>query len=351
MQQLPSVIDALNTAQAVQNGAAAAQIEGSRLFGITMIGATAENGRKLLLTVAFVLVAWIVTKMIRWLLGQFVGSRAGTRFQFWAKQGVSLIVAAMLLLGIASIWFDNPARLASVIGLIGAGIAFALQRVITAVAGYFVILRGKTFNVGDRIVMGGVRGDVISLSFMQTQIMEMGQPPAAQSDEPAMWVKSRQFTGRIVTVTNDKIFNEPVYNYTHEFPYIWDEISVPVRYSDDRSAAEHILLEAAQRHALSRESMGDEETRRLRDRFGIEVGTIDPRVYWRLTDNWLELTVRFLTPDHGVRDVKDAMSREILAALDEAKIGIASATYEIVGVPPLRLEGARPPEVSRSSSA
>ena len=49
------------------------------------------------------------------------------------------------------------------IGLLGAGLAFALQRVITAVAGYFVILRGKTFNVGDRIVMGGVRGDVIEI--------------------------------------------------------------------------------------------------------------------------------------------------------------------------------------------
>ena len=139
-------------------------------------------------------------------------------FQFWAKQGVSLIVAAILLLGILSIWFDNPARLASALGLIGAGIAFALQRVITAVAGYFVILRGKTFNVGDRIVMGGVRGDVIGLSFMQTRIMEMGQSPQGAGRCPSMWVRSRQFTGRIVTVTNDKVFDEPVYNYTHEFP-------------------------------------------------------------------------------------------------------------------------------------
>ena len=31
------------------------------------------------------------------------------------------------------------------------------------------------------------------------------------------------------------------------------------------------------------------------------------------------------------------MSREILAALDEAGIGIASATYEITGVPPLQV--------------
>ena len=109
-----------------------------------------------------------------------------------------------------------------------------MQRVITAVAGYFVILRGKTFNVGDRIVMGGVRGDVIDFSFMQTRIMEMGQPPKVERNtDPAMWVRSRQFTGRIVTVTNDKIFDEPVYNYTREFPYIWEEIrpAGPIRRS------------------------------------------------------------------------------------------------------------------------
>ena len=57
----------------------------------------------------------------------FIGSRTDTPLQFWARQGVSLIVAAIVLLGILSIWFDNPARLASVIGLVGAGMAFALH--------------------------------------------------------------------------------------------------------------------------------------------------------------------------------------------------------------------------------
>ena len=87
-----------------------------------------------------------------------------------------------------------------------------------------------------------MRGDVIALTFMQTQIMEMGQPPAVQGADPAMWVRSRQFTGRIVTVTNDKVFDEPVYNYTREFPFIWEEISLPIPYRADRSRAEAILL-------------------------------------------------------------------------------------------------------------
>lgn len=63
---------------------------------------------------------------------------------------------------------------------------------------------------------------------------------------------------------------------------------------------------------------------------------MQPRVYWRITDDWLELTVRFVVEEHGVRDLKDAASRDILAGLDEAGIGIASATLDIVGFPPLR---------------
>lgn len=73
------------------------------------------------------------------------------------------------------------------------------------------------------------------------------------------------------------------------------------------------------------------------------VGATPANVYWRLTNNWLELAVRFLSPDHGTREIKDAMSRDILKELDPAGIGIASATYEITGMPTLTVErqGAR----------
>ena len=86
--------------------------------------------------------------------------------------------------------------------------------------------------------------------------------------------------------------------------------------------------------------MADDEVNRIKDEFGLNVGDIDPRVYWRLTDNWLELTVRFLAPDHGIRPIKDAMSRQILAGLEEAKIQIASGTYAIVEMPPIKIETA-----------
>ena len=64
--------------------------------------------------------------------------------------------------------------LASAAAFVTAGLAIASQRMITAFAGYLIILRGKNFNVGDRIVMGDVYGDVVGLGFMQRTIIEMG---------------------------------------------------------------------------------------------------------------------------------------------------------------------------------
>ena len=152
-------------------------------LGIDWVGVNAENGRKLVLSLAFVAVVLLASAAIRAVLGLVLDRTAhgGVQAKFWARQGVSLFAAVVLILGLLSIWFSDPARLATALGLVSAGLAFALQQVVTSIAGYFVILRGSTFTVGDRISMGGVRGDVISLGFIQTTIMEMGEPPNVQA--------------------------------------------------------------------------------------------------------------------------------------------------------------------------
>jgi hypothetical protein len=61
-------------------------------------------------------------------------------------------------------------------------------------------------------------------------------------------------------------------------------------------------------------------------------------VYVRLTDNWVELSLRFLGRDHGIRALKDRMSREILSGLRAANIPVASGTYAIVEMPPLEVQ-------------
>lgn len=304
-------------------------------FGIRLIGLNTTTAHKAILTIGFVFAVVVVRMVLGALARRLMSGRENDSSRFWTEQILSLVTATVIILGFVSIWLDNPAHLTTAAGLVTAGLAFALQKVITSIAAYFVILRSRTFTVGDRIAMGGVRGDVIALGFIQTTIMEMGEPPPVQPAEPPVWVKSRQYTGRVVTVSNDKIFEQPVYNYTRDFSYIWEEMTIPITYHENRQRAEEIMLEVAQRHTVEMVEMTEDALENMRKQYYVVKADLKPRVYYRITDNWLELTVRFIVREHGTRAVKDRLSRDILTAFERESIGIASGTYEIVGVPPL----------------
>jgi len=312
--------------------------EGVRIFGVTLVGVSTTTAVKLAFTLGLIVVVVIVRGLALGITRRILGGEVADPRRFWARQGIQVIVTLVFVVGVVSIWVTPETDVTTGIGLISAGLAFALQKVITSLAAYFVILRGDTFGVGDRITLGGVRGDVIRLGFLKTTIMEMGQPPSVAETLPAVWVNSRQYTGRIVTVTNGVIFDEPVYNYTRNFPYLWEEIVLPITYKDDRSEVERILFKAARDHAVIDDPAAEQALARMQSRFALSDASLTPAVYWRITDNWLEVSVRFLVAHRGVRAVKDRMSRDILAGLDAAEIGIASATYDIVGMPGFQLE-------------
>lgn len=247
------------------------------ISGIRFVGLNAENGQKLLFTAVLILLVWILRSVLRHLFRFAHKGIDDPHAEFWTRQAINIGTTLLLVLGLLSIWFDDPTRLATALGLVTAGLAFALQKVVTAIAGYVVILRGNNFTVGERITMGGVRGDVIGLSFIQTTIIEMGQPPALQGADPAMWVRSRQYTGRIVTVTNDKIFDEAVYNYTRDLPYLWEEITIPISYTADRERAEQILLQAAKRHADVYGEQGQRAMDVMMRRYFMQPASVEPK--------------------------------------------------------------------------
>jgi small-conductance mechanosensitive channel len=268
------------------------------------------------------------------------------RTRFWIAQARHLMVLAAVLAAIVIvwIWLAGAHSLATSGAFIAAGLTVALQRVVTAFAGYLIILRGNVFSVGDRITIGGVRGDVVALGFMQTTVMEMGQSPGEQRDDPSMWIHGRQYSGRIVRVTNDRIFDTPIYNYTRDFPYMWDELMVPVRFADDYRVVERILMDVAQAHTAGIVAEARRSLEPLQSKYFLsDTPDIEPRVFMRITDNWTELAVRFIGRDRGIRGLRDAMSRDILDRMNAAHIGVASGTYAIVEVPPLTVSATTAP--------
>ena len=110
-----------------------------------------ENAVKLLLTAVLVLVLRVarwLARAARPLLQQ--ESRVKTYGSGRRAIHLAFAFAFLLLLGLLSIWFDEPARLATGVGPVTAGPAFSLQKAITSGTGCFAILRRDTLSVWGR---------------------------------------------------------------------------------------------------------------------------------------------------------------------------------------------------------
>src|SRR5918912_3024905 len=118
------------------------------------------------------------------------------------------------------------------------------------------------------------------------------------------------------------MFTDPGFNYSGVFDYIWEELTIPVPYAADWKTAERIMTEEAAR--ASDTEGAHEALDAMSQRYPIPRAELEPRVFIRATDNWMELAARFIVPVRSARAAKDEMTRHIRDAFDAAGITIAS---------------------------
>ncbi len=275
--------------------------------------------KRLAVTSAIVVGATLAAVVIR----RIVGARYDDPYsKYYARKFVRYGTACAALIALAVTWRAFAGRVGVVLGLLAAGIAFAMQEVIGALAGWFNILSGRIFRVGDRIEMGGVRGDVIDVTPLRTKIVEIG---SAEND--AAWVRGRQYTGRIVALSNKMTFSQPVYNFSAVLDFVWEEMSFPIEHGTAWHSAEAIVRDEIARAASAHDA--GTAMREMQRRYPIPRADVEPHVYVRPTDNWVELIARFPVPVRSSRRVKDQVARRILDRFNEADITIASTTSDV----------------------
>ncbi|HVC53674.1 MAG TPA: hypothetical protein VND87_16770 [Stellaceae bacterium] len=159
------------------------------------------------------------------------------------------------------------------------------------------------------------------------------------------WVNGDQYNGRIVRVANSFVFKEPVFNYSSEFPFLWDEIMIPIKYgSDYRTAREliaHIAEEVVGDYARSAENAWEPISRR----YMIEKASIMPAVTMIANQNWIEFTLRYVIDYRVRRSTKDRLFTRILEEIDKSggRVGIAASTLNIEKLAPLEVRLTRSP--------
>lgn len=281
-------------------------------------------------SVLAIIVIMVVVRLVNRWLARFI-RESDVRYR--TRKVVTFLgyVAALVVVG--AVFSNQLGTFAVAFGVAGAGIAFALQEVIASCAGWVAIVFGYFFRVGDRVQLGGIRGDVIDVGVLRTTLMECGE-----------WVSGDLYNGRIVRVANSFVFKEPVFNYSADFPFLWDEITVPIRYGGDyeyaRTLIQRVLDDAVGDYAREAKTSWSNVVERYR----IEDARVDPMVTLVATDNWVQFTARYVVDYRQRRVTKDLLFSRLLReiATADGRVTLASSTHEIVGAPPLEVRLVHP---------
>lgn len=264
-----------------------------------------------------------IAKLLQRSINRYV---ADTDNRYRARKFVAFFGYVAAFVVVAGIFSDRLTGLTVTFGVAGAGIAFALQEAIASVAGWVALSFGAFYRSGDRIQLGGIRGDVIDIGVLRTTVMEVGE-----------WVKGDLYNGRIVRIANSFVFKEPVFNYSADFPFLWDELVLPIRYGSDRRLVREILERVSTQVVGDYANQSKEAWKQVVAKYLIENAQVDPMITMTMDENWMEFTLRYVVDYKKRRKTKDLLFTRILDEVDatENRVRIATAAFEISSDPTL----------------
>ena len=263
--------------------------------------------QKIVLAVMFISLVLLVTRLLKKILKRKIENKT-TVFNF--NRIADLFAALLIFAIILSLLFANWYAAMVSFGIVSLILGFALQNPITSFFGWLYILIRKPYEVGDRIRIGNVYGDVINVSYIDTTLWEF-KGDYLSGDHPS---------GRIIRFANSKVFSEYVYNYSWPlFPFIWNELSLFISYeSDFKFTADTIKR-------IVETEIGEAMVRRVK-RFKkiladtpvdeLEVNEYPSVILKAHNNTWIEVIVRYLVEPKNSARVKNKLFE---AMMDELK--------------------------------
>jgi small-conductance mechanosensitive channel len=283
-----------------------------------------ETVQQVLVTVTWLVVIIMGIAFLRRMMRKRIED---VHVRYKAQKGIQLVGYMLIVLVVLlSFTLDDFKDYTLIIGLFTAGLTFTLQELILSVAGSFYIFFVRVYKPGDRIEINNIKGDVIDIDSIYTTIMEIGE-----------WVSTDNYSGRIVKISNAFVFKGPIKNYSMDFPFVWDELNILITHESDIKEAQRLTLQTANNVLSDYVASSKAQWSAMVKRYYIEDAALDPSIAIRITDNWIELNVRYITDYMRRRATKHLLFTAIGKAImdSNAKIDLASTTLQLLKIPAL----------------
>ena len=265
----------------------------------------------------YVIVSTISVLVIFYLLkkiGRKVIQKLTTgRREFVSNQAYQVTLNVLEVLILVIIWDDYIKGLMTLISVISAAMTIALRDfILNFFCGVYIKFK-KPFKVEERIQIGDMKGDVMSISAFSFEILEV----STKED-------NGQSTGVVIHYPNSTIISGPVKNINKGFKYIWNEMTIKVCLDCDLANNKKEIYKIVN----SLETVKN-IPRKMKNQIAdvnttnrIYFNKFDPIIYTKIVDDHVELVLRFLMHPKKARYIESVIWNKIYLAYREGKINL-----------------------------
>lgn len=243
-----------------------------------------QNGGRIVGLIVFLVVAWFVSgwvgRLVRAALKRAKVEETLAKFLSSLARWGLLVLALVACLSIFGV---ETTSFAAVIGATGLAIGLAFQGTLGNLASGVMLMIFRPFKAADFVEVGGETGKVEQIGLFSTTLDTLDN--------------------RRIIIPNGAVFGATIENYTFH-PTRRVDVSVGVEYPADLDRTREVLLDAAR---------------------GVPGGLDDPEpavVLTGLGDSAVDWQVRVWANTADYWAVRDATTRAVKLALDEAGLGI-----------------------------
>lgn len=260
-------------------------------------------------TSVVLIVFWGVKRVVSLIFRKFLNGRR----EFVFNQVFKIILNILQVLVLLFIWDDYIQNLMTLISVVSAAMTIALRELILNFFCGLYIQMKKPFKVEDRIEIDGIKGDVMSISSLDFEILEVSNKE-----------ERGQSTGVVITFPNSVVFSKPVKNITKGFKYVWDEITVKVKLDCDLSSNKQMLYKIVNELEVVKSipKKMKEQINSINNSNRIYFNQYDPIIYTKLVDNHVELTIRYLMHPKKSRFVESVIWNKVYLAYKDGTIDL-----------------------------
>ena len=253
-------------------------------------------------------------------LGKLIINKKFTdRKGYYITQSFFIILNILEILCLLFIWDDYIKNLMTLISVVSAALTIALRELIlNFFCGLYIKIK-KPFNVEDRIQIDDLKGDVMNISALNFEVLEV-----SNKDDRG------QSTGIVITFPNSIVFSKAIKNINKGFKYVWDELTINIKMDCDLVKNKQELYKIVNGLEVVKNipKKMKEEVDIVNQTNRVYFNKYDPIIYTKLVGDHIELTIRYLMHPKKSRYVESVIWNKIYLSYKEGIIDLYTGLSE-----------------------